>query len=182
VLKLNFPRLDVRRPELVELLRAAILLPMMCCRASVAYIAFVDALRSDAANVESIHSAAKYAEGDFAVPGWQVGTQPFPNHGGFGPCLLGSAAVDRVSPAPPVLVCVADVDLPTAVAALHGIRAFAVAPSSCGAHSRPRSPARLTQCPWTMIINRMTRHLRLVQRPTKPISTTGSSRSVDIHR
>ena len=31
---------------------------MRCCRAIVAYIAFVDALRSDAANVESIHSAA----------------------------------------------------------------------------------------------------------------------------
>ena len=82
----------------------------------------------------------------------------------------------------PFLICVADVNLPTAVTALHGIRAFAVAPSSCGAHSRPRSPARLTQRPWTMIINRMTWLLRIVQRPTKRISTTGSSRSVDVHR
>ena len=57
VLKLNFPRLDVRRPEPVERFPAD-LLPMMCCRAIVAYIAFVDALRSDAASVESIHSAA----------------------------------------------------------------------------------------------------------------------------
>jgi hypothetical protein len=30
----------------------------MCCRAIVAYIASVDPLRSDAADVESIHSAA----------------------------------------------------------------------------------------------------------------------------
>jgi hypothetical protein len=68
----------------------------------------------------------------------------------------GSAAVNGVSPASPVLVCMADVDLPTAVAALHGIGALAVAPASCGAHSRPRAPARLTQRPRTMIINRMT--------------------------
>jgi hypothetical protein len=37
------------------------------------------------------------------------------------------------------------VDLPTAVAALHGIRTFAVASSSRGAHSSPRSRAKLTQ-------------------------------------
>ena len=93
-------------------------------------------------------------------------------------CLLGSAAVDRVSPAPPVLVCVADVDLPTAVAALHGIRAFAVTPSSCGVHGRPRSPARLTQRPWTMMINRMTRLLRLVQAAHGAHQHYGLSRSV----
>jgi hypothetical protein len=61
---------------------------MMCCRAIVAYIALVDALRSDAVNVESIHSGAN-------MP-WvtlQVGPQPFPDRGGFGPCLLGTAAV-----------------------------------------------------------------------------------------
>jgi hypothetical protein len=50
--------LDDATAKLVSNCCPPILLPMMCCRASVAYIAFVDALRSDAANVESIHSAA----------------------------------------------------------------------------------------------------------------------------
>jgi hypothetical protein len=82
VLKLDFPRLDVGRPSLSSCC-APILLPMMCCRVIVAYIAFVDALRSDAANVESIHSG-ECAEGDFAVPGWQVDAQSFPDRRGFG--------------------------------------------------------------------------------------------------
>src|SRR5215212_6516567 len=133
-----------------------ILLPVMCCRAIVAYIAFVDALRSDAANAESIHSAANTPRVTLRSLAGRLARSRSLTAEAFGPRLLGSAAVDRVSPTPPVLVCVADVDLPTAVAALHGIRAFAVAPSSCGVHGRPRSPARLIKRPWTMIINRTT--------------------------
>ena len=51
---------------------APILPPMKWCRAIVAYIVFVDALRSDAANCSAYPLSGKCAEGDFAVP-WPVG-------------------------------------------------------------------------------------------------------------
>jgi hypothetical protein len=57
VLKLYFPRLDVRRPELVELLRADLATDDVLPRHGGAH-RLCGRLRCDAANVESIHSAA----------------------------------------------------------------------------------------------------------------------------
>jgi hypothetical protein len=61
-----------------------------------------------------------------------------------------------VPAARPILIRVADMNLPAPVGSLDGIRALTVAPPFGGTHSRPRLRGRLIHRPWMMIINRMT--------------------------
>ena len=106
-------------PEFVERF-APILAPMMCVRAIVPYRFFVALSDLTPRSDESIHLAVN-SQGDLAIlAGRFARSEP-----GLRPCLVprsGGVAVDGVPAARPVLIHVADMNVPAAVGSLDGIQ------------------------------------------------------------